>query len=159
VLAERRRRGAKRHPPLDPGKVRMPSEVPMRTQGFRVGLALGSLLAFSGAGLASTAHCTIHPKKGASKAELKSLAKVSEEDARKTALASLKDPSKGTVKEAELESEHGCLVYSFDIQVAGANGIQEVQVDAGDGKVLSSEHESPKAEAAEKAKDKPTPKP
>ena len=68
--------------------------------------------------------------------------------------ASFKDSSKATVKEAELEAEHGCLVYSFDIGVAGRTGIQEVQVDAGNGKVLSSKHESPKAEAAEKAKDK-----
>lgn len=58
------------------------------------------------------------------------------------------------MKEAELEAEHGCLIYSFDIEVAGQTGIQEVQVDAGNGKVLSSKHESPKADAAEKAKDK-----
>ncbi len=131
----------------------------MKAQRIRLGLALCALVAFAGISLASPSPCTVHPKKGASKAELKSLAKVSEDDARKTALASLKDPSKGTVKEAELESEHGCLVYSFDIQVSGASGIQEVQVDAGDGKVLSSAHESPKAEAAEKAKDKPSQKP
>jgi predicted lipoprotein with Yx(FWY)xxD motif len=131
----------------------------MRTRRIRVGLALCSLVALAGVGLASPAPCTIHPKKGASKTELKALAKVSEEDARKTAVASLKDPSKGTVKESELESEHGCLVYSFDIQIAGASGIQEVQVDAGDGRVLSSVHESPKAEAAEKAKDKAAQKP
>ena len=131
----------------------------MTIQRVRVGLILCSLLATAGIALASPAPCTIHPKKGASKADLKSLAKVSEDDARKTALASLKDPSKGTVKEAELESEHGCLVYSFDIAISGTSGIQEVQVDAGDGKVLSSEHESPKAEAAEKAKDKAAQKP
>lgn len=131
----------------------------MTIQRVRVGLILCSLLATAGIALASPAPCTIHPKKGASKADLKSMAKVSEDDARKTALASLKDPSKGTVKEAELESEHGCLVYSFDIAISGTSGIQEVQVDAGDGKVLSSEHESPKAEAAEKAKDKAAQKP
>ncbi len=131
----------------------------MTIQRVRVGLILCSLLATAGIALASPAPCTIHPKKAASKADLKSMAKVSEDDARKTALASLKDPSKGTVKEAELESEHGCLVYSFDIAISGTSGIQEVQVDAGDGKVLSSEHESPKAEAAEKAKDKAAQKP
>ena len=49
------------------------------------------------------------------------------------------------------------MVYSYDIAVAGKSGIQEVQVDAGNAKVLSSEHESPKAEAAEKAKDKAKP--
>jgi hypothetical protein len=107
------------------------------------------------AGTASTAPrpCTIHPKKGATTEELAAMAKVTQADAQKTALDTFKDPSKATVKEVELEAEHGCLVYSFDIEVAGKKGIQEVQVDAGDGKVLSSKHESPKAEAAEKAKD------
>ena len=129
----------------------------MSTHEFRVALASCSLFAFTLVGLASPAPCTIHPTKGASQKDLKTLAKVSEDDARKTALASLKDPSKGTVKESELEAEHGCLVYSFDIAVAGASGIQEIQVDAGDGRVLSSEHEDAKAEAAEKARDKAKP--
>jgi uncharacterized membrane protein YkoI len=65
--------------------------------------------------------------------------------------------SKATIKEAELEVEHGCLVYSFDIAVAGRSGIEEIQVDAGNGKVLSSEHESEASEAAEKSKDKAKP--
>jgi len=81
------------------------------------------------------------------------LAKVTEQEARETALGSLKDPSKGTVVEAELESEKGCLVYAFDIRVANASGIEEVLVDAGDARVLSSAHEDAKAEAAEKARD------
>ena len=107
---------------------------------------------------ASSAPCSIHPKPGSKKEELAAMAKVSQEDARKAALASLKDSSsKATVREAELEAEHGCLVYSFDIAIEGKSGIEEVQVDAGNGKVLSSEHESPKAEAREKAKDKSKP--
>jgi hypothetical protein len=129
----------------------------MKLQNSRfllAGLAMGFC---SVAVLASSTPCSVHPGKGASKEELKSLAKVTEEDARKTALASLKDPSKATVKESELEAEHGCLVYSFDIAVAGQKGIEEIQIDAGNGKLLSSEHESPRAEAAEKAKDKAKP--
>jgi len=118
------------------------------------GLAAALLLVDTATALAATAPCSIHPKKGATKEELIAMAKVTQPDAQKAALASFKDPSKATVKEAELEAEHGCLVYSFDIEVAGRTGIQEVQVDAGNGKVLSSKHESPKAEAAEKAKDK-----
>lgn len=118
----------------------------------------GLLLAIASAASAASP-CTIHPKKGATKEELASLAKVSRENAQATALATFKDPSKATVKEAELEAEHGCLVYSFDIEVSGKKGIQEVQVDAGSGKVLSSKYESPKAEAAEKAKEKSAAKP
>ena len=107
--------------------------------------------------LASGATCSIHPKKGATKGELSGMAKITQAAAQKAALASLKDSSKATVKEAELEAEHGCLVYSFDIAIEGKSGIQEVQVDAGNGKIVSSEHESPKAEASEKAKDKAKP--
>ena len=117
-----------------------------------------AMLAFAGATLlAAGLPCSIHAKKGAKKDELAAMAKVSQDDAQKAALASLKDSSKATVKEAELEAEHGCLVYSFDIAIDGKTGVQEVQVDAGNGKVLSSKHESPKAEATEKAKDKPKP--
>lgn len=101
--------------------------------------------------------CSTRPKKGATKADLAAMAKITQDDAQKAALASLKGSPKATVKEAEQESEHGCLVYSFDIAVEGKAGIEEVQVDAGNGKVLSSKHESPKAEAAEKAKDRPKP--
>ena len=82
------------------------------------------------------------------------MAKVTQMDAQKRAMAALKDSSKATVKQAELEVEHGCLMYSFDMEVAGQKGVQEVQIDAGDGKVLSNKHEGPKAEAADKAKDK-----
>ncbi|HEY1435555.1 MAG TPA: hypothetical protein VGG65_09285 [Thermoanaerobaculia bacterium] len=106
---------------------------------------------------AGTPACSLHPGKGATKAELEALAKVPEAEARKTALASLKDPSHATVRASELEAEHGCLVYSYDVQIAGLRGVQEIQVDAGDGKVLSSKPESPRAEAAEKAKDKTGP--
>jgi uncharacterized membrane protein YkoI len=117
-------------------------------------LALAFLVMVAATASAASPTCTIHPKKGATKEELAAMAKVTQADAQKTALAALKDPSKVTVKSAELEAEHGCLLYSFDIEVAGKTGVQEVQIDAGNGKVLSNKHESPKAEAAEKAKDK-----
>jgi predicted lipoprotein with Yx(FWY)xxD motif len=107
--------------------------------------------------LAAGMPCSIHPKKGAKKDELAAMAKISQEDAQKAALASLKDASKATVKEGELEAEHGCLIYSFDIAIQGKSGVQEVEVDAGNGKVLSNKHESAAAEAAEKAKDKAKP--
>jgi hypothetical protein len=119
------------------------------------GLALAFLVAVGAATSSAAAPtCSIHPKNGATKEELAAMAKVTQADAQKGALATFKDPSKATVKSAELEAEHGCLVYSFDIEVAGKTGVQEVQIDAGNGKVLSNKHESPKAEAAEKAKDK-----
>ncbi len=119
--------------------------------------AMAFLLLAGATMLAAGKPCSIHPKKGATQSELAALARITREEAQKAALASLKDSPKATVKEAELEAEHGCLVYSFDIALEGKSGVQEVQVDAGDGRVLSSVHESPKAEADEKAKDRPKP--
>jgi hypothetical protein len=118
-------------------------------QGF--GLIL-FVLAATAAGAATP--CSIHPKDGATDKELAAMAKVSLADAKKAALASLKDASKATVEDSELEVEDGCLVFSFDIAIKGKPGVQEILVDAGTGKVLSSKYESPAAETAEKAKPK-----
>jgi hypothetical protein len=117
-------------------------------------LTLMFLVTVTATASAAPRTCTIHPKKGATREELAAMAKVNQPDAQKAALATLKDPSKATVKSAELEAERGCLLYSFDIAVAGTAGVQEIQIDAGNGKILSNKHETPKAEAAEKAKDK-----
>jgi len=54
------------------------------------------------------------------------------------------------VVSAELEEESGRLVYSFDIARRGRTGVDEVQVDAHSGKVVSTKRESAKDEAAEK---------
>ncbi len=84
-------------------------------------------------------------------ADLTQMAKVSMVDAEKTALAAIEAKDK-LVTSREIEVEHGYLVYSFDIQVAGKPGVEEVQVDAGNGKVLAREHESARSEAREKKK-------
>jgi uncharacterized membrane protein YkoI len=80
------------------------------------------------------AHAALHPK-------------VSADAARAVALAEVPG---GHIKSQELEREHGHLIYSFDIEVAGKRGIEEVNVDAMNAKVLAHEHETPKAEASEK---------
>ena len=110
------------------------------------------LLAFSVPASADKLACSIKASKGAT--DLKKMAKISLETAQKAALA--KQP--GTVSKSELEVEDGCLVYSFDIKIAGKSGAQEILVDAGNGKVLSSKHESAMKEAAEKMGDKLKPK-
>jgi hypothetical protein len=84
----------------------------------------------------------------AAKPEYRDQAKITPEQATQTALA--KVPG-GQVREAELEQEHGRLVYSFDIEVPKQKGVEEVQVDARSGKVVSKVHESPDAEASEAA--------
>ena len=80
--------------------------------------------------------------------------KLSLEAARKVAL---KEVPGARVQSEELEHEHGRLVYSFDLKVADKPGIEEVQVDANSGKVVSHEHESPDAERKEQAKEKTKP--
>ncbi|MBI3650253.1 MAG: PepSY domain-containing protein [Acidobacteria bacterium] len=80
-------------------------------------------------------------------------AKITMKQARATALQA----APGKIKEAELEREDGKLIYSFDIKTK--DGIQEVQVDALDGKVLSVEKETAATEAKEKAAEKKAKKP
>lgn len=101
----------------------------------------------------SAEKCSIHPPKGATDAQLTALAKVSQAQAHASALAGIRSVAKKTVQSAELEAEHGCLIWSFDVKLAGKPGVQEVQVDAGTGKVLSVRHESSQQESAEAAKE------
>ena len=83
-----------------------------------------------------------------SQAALSKEAKVTMEQAQKTALAK----EAGKIKSKELEREKGRLIYSFDIKTA--DGIHEVQVDAITGEIVDDTVESAAAEAKEKAVDK-----
>jgi uncharacterized membrane protein YkoI len=100
----------------------------------------------------STATAKHHAKarKPETQAALQKEAKISETDARATAL---KQVPNGTVKSSELEREHGKLIYSYDITVPGKTGIDEVNVNAIDGSVVAKQHETPKAEKAEAAQE------
>jgi uncharacterized membrane protein YkoI len=79
-------------------------------------------------------------------AALLARAQIDKATATKTALASVQN---GTVKSSELEEEDGKLIWSFDISVAGQEGITEVHVDALTGQIIKTEHESEESEAAE----------
>ena len=92
---------------------------------------------------------------GAANTHHHAAAKISLAAARAAALA--KVPG-GKVQSGELEREHGRLIYSFDIAVAGKPGIEEIQVSAITGKVVSKTHETPKGEAREKVLEKAEPK-
>jgi uncharacterized membrane protein YkoI len=89
-------------------------------------------------------------KKAETQASLQKEAKISEATARATAL---KEVPNGTVKSSELEREGGKLIYSYDITVPGKTGIDEVNVNAIDGTVVAKQHETPKAEKTEAAKE------
>ena len=67
---------------------------------------------------------------GAESERLKSLARITPEQARDAALAQVP----GTVKKVELENEDGNVVYSVEVKMA--QGESDVKVDAGDGRVL-----------------------
>ena len=79
-------------------------------------------------------------------AALHATAKVSEDSARVIALAAVPG---ATVKEGELEKEKGQLIWSFDLKVAGKQGVEEIWVDAITGKVINRAHESDAAETKE----------
>ena len=87
----------------------------------------------------------------ASQASLMHQAKITREAAGKIALA--KVPS-GTIKSAELEQEHGALVWSFDIATPKSRDIHEILVNARTGAIVHTELESPKAQAREAEADK-----
>lgn len=84
----------------------------------------------------------------ASQAALSKEAKITMEQAQKSALAK----EAGKIQSKELEREKGRLIYSFDIKTA--DGIHEVNVDAMTGEVVEDTVESAAAEAKEKAADK-----
>lgn len=95
-------------------------------------------------------------RKEESQAALLKEAKISEADARVTAL---KEVPTGAVKSEEIERENGKLIYSYDITVPGKTGIDEVNVNAMTGAVVGKSHEGAKAEkkeAAQEAKEKKT---
>lgn len=98
-------------------------------------------------------------KTAETQAELQREAKISMDSAK--AVAAKTVPA-GVIQSSELEREHGKLIYSFDMKVAGKAGVEEVNVDALTGALVAHEHESAKAERAEKAreaKEKPASKP
>lgn len=81
-------------------------------------------------------------------ATLSKQAKISEDSA--AAIARARVPN-GSIQSVELEHEHGKLIYSYDVKVAGKSGMEEVNVNAMDGTVVGVEHESPADEKKEAA--------
>jgi uncharacterized membrane protein YkoI len=90
-------------------------------------------------------------KKEAKQAKLMAEAKIAKADAEKIARGKVPN---GTVKEAELEKEHGKLIWSFDLTTPDTKDITEVAVDARTGDVVSVEKESAESEAKEAAGEK-----
>jgi uncharacterized membrane protein YkoI len=55
----------------------------------------------------------------------------------------------GTIKESELEKEHGKLIWSFDVATPDTKDITEVNADAITGNVVSTEKEAPEDQEKE----------
>jgi uncharacterized membrane protein YkoI len=110
---------------------------------------LAAPLAVSAAG--EFKDCSTKAAKTAKKADLMAMAKVKSDEAKKIAM----DAAKGsTVTKGGIETEEGCLVYSYHVRDASGKGATEVFVDAGNGKVLKTEKESALRTALEKPVDK-----
>ena len=80
-------------------------------------------------------------------AKLAKQAKISIEQARKTALERVA----GTITEEEIEMEHGILVYSIEIRDANQKTF-DVEVDAKTGEIVRVEEETDDDDKAEKQK-------
>jgi uncharacterized membrane protein YkoI len=110
---------------------------------------LAAPLAVSAAG--EFKDCSTKAAKTAKKADLMAMAKVKSDEAKKIAM----DAAKGTtVTKGGIETEEGCLVYSYHVKDASGKGATEVFIDAGNGKVLKTEKESALRTALEKPVDK-----
>jgi hypothetical protein len=77
--------------------------------------------------------------------------KISKQEATKIALTRVPD---GTIKSAELETENGKLIWSFDISRPKTANITEIQVDAKKGDIVSEQTETAGQQATESQEDK-----
>jgi hypothetical protein len=94
--------------------------------------------------------CSMKAEKTAKKADLLKMATVKEAEAKSIAM---KEVGGTKVTKGGIETEDGCLVYSYHVAHAGNKGQTEVLVDAGNGKVLKTEKEGALRRAAEKPVD------
>jgi uncharacterized membrane protein YkoI len=70
--------------------------------------------------------------------QLEAKARISKADAQATALTKVPN---GTVKDCELEREHGKLIWSFGFTTPDSKDITEVNVEAITGAIVNVEHE------------------
>jgi uncharacterized membrane protein YkoI len=106
-------------------------------------------IGFAVAALAFVFLCRVDA--GRSEGQLAKEAKITRSEAEHIALSKVPH---GRVSSGELEREHGALIWSFDIAKPDTRDIDEVQVDAKTGKVVSVKTETPKDQAEEAAADK-----
>jgi len=116
-------------------------------------IALGctaALAATAGAQATTGRQATPQPKTDIP-ASLAKEAKISLDSARTIATHRV---ANATIASQELERENGRLIYSFDMKVAGKAGVEEVNVNALNGRIVGVSHEGPAAERKEAAAEK-----
>lgn len=96
--------------------------------------------------------CSMKAAKTTPKATLLKTAAVKEGKAKRIALRTAGAGAK--IVKGGIETEDGCLVYSYHITVPAKTGQTEVFVDAGNGNVLRQEQEGAMRTALEKPLDK-----
>ncbi len=119
-----------------------------------IAVALAFPFAVSAAPPASDAFkdCSMKASKMTPKKDLLKTATIKEGEAKKIALDSAGPGAK--IVKGGIETEDGCLVYSYHVKDPAKKGQTEVLVDAGNGKVLKQELEGSMRAAAEKPVDK-----
>jgi hypothetical protein len=103
-------------------------------------------------GSAAFKDCSMKASKTTSKAKLLKTATVKEAEAKQIALGTAGPGAK--IAKGGIETEDGCLVYSYHVRAPGKSGQTEVFVDAGNGNVLKQEQEGAMRTAIEKPLDK-----
>ena len=96
--------------------------------------------------------CSMKAAKTAKKTDLLAMATVKEDAAKKAALSTAGPGA--TIAKGGIETESGCLVYSYHVKDPAKSGQNEIFVDAGNGAILKQEHESALRAAVEKPIDK-----
>jgi len=110
--------------------------------------ALGLILLVAPFANAQKPDCSVRPPRGTSQEDLSRMAKVTSKDAEARAIASVAPDKVTSIISSGVEVVNGCLAWPFDLRFANKGGVQEVMVDAGDGRILSSEYEPPAGGAA-----------
>jgi len=110
--------------------------------------AVAVLLVLSVPAPAQKPECSIKAPRGASEAELRRLTKVSVKDAEAKAIASVGPDKVNSIVSGDVDVLDGCLAWTFLLRFSNKGGVTEVSVDAGDGRILSSEYEPPKGASA-----------
>lgn len=110
----------------------------------RVPRPLLAVLLLAAPVLAQKPECSITAPRGASESDLRRLAKVDAKSAEAKAVASVAPDRVNSIISGDIDVVDGCLAWSFLLRFSNKGGVTEVVVDAGDGKILSSEYEAPK---------------